>query len=75
MNTQNALLTVKSLQIQILLHCDTQTLFSILQSLAQQAELPVFNTEVALMMLEVLESNAELLSRVREILQSDTLRT
>jgi len=27
-----------------------------------------------LMMLEVLESNAELLSRVREVLQSDTQR-
>ena len=74
-DTQNALLSVKSLRLQILLHCDTQTLFSILQALAQQAEIPDFNKEVALMMLEVLESDAELLSRVREVLQSDTLRT
>jgi tetratricopeptide (TPR) repeat protein len=72
--TQNALLSVKGLRLQILLHCDTQTLVSILQALAQQAEIPDFNTEVMLMMLEVLESNAELLSRVREVLQSDTQR-
>jgi tetratricopeptide (TPR) repeat protein len=71
--TQNALLSVKGLRLQILLHCDTQTLVSILQALAQQAEIPDFNTEVMLMMLEALESNAELLSRVREFLQSDTL--
>jgi tetratricopeptide (TPR) repeat protein len=70
--TQNALLSVKSFRLQILLHCDTQTLFSILQALAQQAEIPDFNTEVMLMMLEALESNAELLSWVREVLQSDT---
>ena len=74
-HTQSVLLSVKSFRLQILLHCDTQTLLSILQSLAQQAKIPAFNTEVALMMLEVLESNAGLLSSVREVLQSDTLRT
>jgi predicted RNase H-like HicB family nuclease len=67
-NTQNALLAVKGLHLQILLHCDTQTLFSILQALAQQAELPAFNTEAMLLMLEALESNTELLSFVREAL-------
>jgi tetratricopeptide (TPR) repeat protein len=71
--TQNAFLAVKGLRLQILLHCDTQTLVSILQALAQQAKIPAFNPEVMLIMLEALESNAELLSRVREFLQSDTL--
>ncbi|WP_271948756.1 FxSxx-COOH system tetratricopeptide repeat protein [Microcystis aeruginosa] len=69
-DTEDALLARRMFHIQILLHCDTQTLFSILQALAQQAELPAFNTEAMLMILKVLESNTELLSYVREVLQS-----
>ncbi|MFN9953826.1 MAG: tetratricopeptide repeat-containing protein, partial [bacterium] len=56
-DTEDALLARRMFHIQILLHCDTQTLFSILQALAQQAELPAFNTEAMLMILKVLESN------------------
>ena len=66
--TQNALLAVRMLHMQILLHCDTETLLSILQALAQQAEVLAFNTEAMLLMLEALESNTELLSFVREAL-------
>ncbi|AFZ25223.1 Tfp pilus assembly protein PilF [Cylindrospermum stagnale PCC 7417] len=71
-NTQNALLTVKSLHIQTLLHCNQQTLFRILQALAQQAELTAFNTEVTLTLLQRLESNPELLSSIRQALQQQT---
>ncbi|HLO87753.1 MAG TPA: tetratricopeptide repeat protein [Nostocaceae cyanobacterium] len=71
-NTQNAKLTVKTLYIQKLLQCNTKTLLNILQTLAQQTELPELNTEVALAMLEKLESNPELLSHYREALHSDT---
>jgi hypothetical protein len=71
-NTQNAALTVKMLHIMKLLHCNKETLLGVLQFLAQQAELPAFNTEVALAMLERLESNPELLSDIREALQQQT---
>jgi hypothetical protein len=49
-------------------------LFSILQTLAQQAELPALNAEAMLMMLKILESDAELLSRLRGTLQKNILR-
>ncbi|MGM3308917.1 tetratricopeptide repeat protein [Anabaena sp. WFMT] len=71
-NTQNAELTVKGLHIQNFLHCNTETLGYILQTLAQQANLPVLNNETALTLLEMMESNPELLSSIREYLQQQT---
>jgi tetratricopeptide (TPR) repeat protein len=70
--TEDALLATRMFSMQILLHCNTEILFSILQALAQQTGLTVFNTEVALRMIEVLESNTELLLQVRKFLQRDT---
>ena len=61
-HTRNALLLVKSLRVQIILHCNTQTLFNILQALVQQAEIPFLSTEVALMMLEELENHPNVAS-------------
>ncbi|ACK72245.1 NB-ARC domain protein [Gloeothece citriformis PCC 7424] len=63
-HTQDALLAVKISRMQILLHCDRQTLVSHLQALAQRAEIPEFNPEVALAMLEALENNPDLLSEL-----------
>ncbi|MTJ23301.1 tetratricopeptide repeat protein, partial [Dolichospermum sp. UHCC 0352] len=71
-NTQNAAVTVKSLYITGLLHCNIETLFGILQVLAQQANLPELNNETALTLLERIENNPELLSSIRESLQQQT---
>ena len=71
-HTQNSLLTVKLLDVQILLNCNKQTLISILQSLAQQAELPELNTEVMLNLLEEICTNPELLHHLQEQLSQPT---
>ena len=68
-NTQNAAVTVKFLYIMNLLHCNTKTLLSILQGLAQSANLSLLNTEVQLKLLEQLENNPQILSFIREYLQ------
>jgi hypothetical protein len=60
------LLTVKLLDVQILLNCNKQTLISILQALAQQAELPDLTTEVMLNLLEAICTNPELLHHLQE---------
>ncbi|MFO5529333.1 MAG: tetratricopeptide repeat protein, partial [Cuspidothrix sp.] len=61
-NTQNAALTVKSLYIMKLLQCNKDTLFAILGSLAEQANIPDLNTETMLALLEQIENNPQLLS-------------
>ena len=71
-NTQNAAVTVKTLYVMGLLHCNKKTLIDILQTLAQQATLPALNDETALTLLERIESNPELLSSIRESLQQQT---
>jgi len=71
-NTQNAAFIVKLLYIMKLLHCNEETLINILQTLAKQANLPAVNTETALTLLEMIESNPELLSSIRESLQQQT---
>ncbi|MBY5280966.1 tetratricopeptide repeat protein [Anabaena sp. PCC 7938] len=71
-NTQNAAVTVKLLYVMGLLHCNKETLISILQALAQQANFPALNTETALTLLEMIESNPEHLSSIREYLQQQT---
>jgi tetratricopeptide (TPR) repeat protein len=71
-NTQNAAVTVKMLYVMGLLHCNEKTLIDILQTLAKQANLPAVNTETALTLLEMIESNPELLSSIRESLQQQT---
>ena len=71
-NTQNAKLTVKVLHIMILLNCNRETLINILQALAQQAKIPEFNPDVALAMLENLETDLELLSYIRQALHQQT---
>ncbi|OBQ05357.1 MAG: hypothetical protein AN482_16680, partial [Anabaena sp. LE011-02] len=71
-NTQNAAVAVKLLYVMELLHCNKKTLIDILQTLAQQATLPAVNTETALTLLEMIESNPELLSSIRESLQQQT---
>ncbi|MEI6444082.1 MAG: tetratricopeptide repeat protein, partial [Nostocales cyanobacterium ELA583] len=67
--TKDATFMVKALYVINLLHCDKQTLVSILQALAQQANFPELNTETALAMLEQIETNPELLSSIQEKLQ------
>ena len=71
-NTQNAVVTVKFLYVMGLLHCNKKTLIDVLQTLAKQANLPALNTETALTLLEMIESNPELLSSIRESLQQQT---
>ncbi|MDB9454006.1 tetratricopeptide repeat protein [Dolichospermum circinale CS-534/05] len=71
-NTQNAAVMVKVLYIMELLQCNKDTLFSILEALAKQANLPELNTETALTFLEQIENNPELLSFIRESLQQQT---
>ena len=70
--TQTVAVTVKSLHIQNLLLCSKETLINIVQALTQQANLPALNTETALTLLEMIESNPELLSSIRESLQQQT---
>jgi Tetratricopeptide repeat len=65
-NTQTVLLTVRSLQVQILLSCNQQTLFKILQEIALEAEPPELNIEVTLSVLEEICTNPELLHRLQE---------
>jgi hypothetical protein len=67
-STQNAALMVKLLYIMKLLSCNKDTLFGILQALAEQANLPDLNTETMLALLEQIENNPQLLSSLREYL-------
>ncbi|OBQ34697.1 MAG: pilus assembly protein PilF, partial [Anabaena sp. CRKS33] len=71
-NTQNAAVMVKALYIMELLHCNKDTLFTILEALAQQANLPELNTDTALTLLEQIENNPDLLSSIRKSLQQQT---
>jgi Flp pilus assembly protein TadD len=71
-NTQNAAVGVKLLYIMKLLQCNKNTLFSVLEALAQQASLPDLNTETALTLLEQIENNPDLLSSIRKSLQQQT---
>jgi len=66
--TQNSLLATKMFNVQVLLDCDTQTLFSILDAFAQQANLPYPNTETDLMLLETIATNPQLLQSQQEAL-------
>ncbi|WP_016950698.1 tetratricopeptide repeat protein [Anabaena sp. PCC 7108] len=68
-NTQNAAVTVKLLYVMRLLGCNKETLIDILKALVQQANLPALNNETALTLLEMIESNPQLLSSIREFLQ------
>jgi len=66
--TQNSLLTTKMLNVQILLDCDTDTLFDYLEDLAKQENLPYPDTETNLMLLERIATNPQLLQSLRETL-------
>jgi tetratricopeptide (TPR) repeat protein len=74
-DTLNSLFAVKGLQVQNLLQCDKQTLFSILQALAQQAELPQLNNESCLILLDLITTNSELLQNIRVSLHSGKMPT
>jgi tetratricopeptide (TPR) repeat protein len=65
-DTQDSLFATKMLNVQVLLDCDTQTLFGHLQTLAQQANLPYPDTETNLMLLERIATNTQLLQSLRE---------
>jgi tetratricopeptide (TPR) repeat protein len=67
-DTQNALFATKMFNVQILLDCDSDTLFSILKALAQQANLPDPDTETNLILLETIATNPQLLQSLRETL-------
>ncbi len=67
-HTQNSLFTTKMFNVQVLLDCDTQTLFDILQALAQQANLPDLDTETMLILLEEIATNPQLLQSLRQAL-------
>jgi tetratricopeptide (TPR) repeat protein len=65
-HTQDSLWITKMLNVQVLLDCDTQTLFSILKTIAQEANLPYPDTETNLMLLEIIATNPQLLQSLRE---------
>jgi tetratricopeptide (TPR) repeat protein len=65
-HTQQVLFTKKMFNIQVLLDCDTQTLFSILEALAQQTNRPYPDAEINLMLLETITTNPQLLQSLRE---------
>jgi tetratricopeptide (TPR) repeat protein len=67
-HTQDSLLATKIFNVQNLLDCDSDTLFSILEDLAQQANLPDLDTETMLMLLETIATNPQLLQSLRETL-------
>ena len=66
--TQNALLGTKMLDVQILLDCDSDRLFGLLDVLAKQSKLPNPDTETDLMLLETIATNPQLLQSLRETL-------
>jgi tetratricopeptide (TPR) repeat protein len=68
--TQDSLFATKMFSVQILLNCDTQTLFGLLETFAQQANLPYPDTETELILLETIATNLQLLQSLREILHS-----
>jgi tetratricopeptide (TPR) repeat protein len=74
-HTLKSLFGVKLLQVMNLLQCDKQTLISILQAIAQQAELPQLNNESALMLLDLITTDSELLQNIRLSLHSDKMPT
>ena len=59
---------VKTLYVMSFLHCKKDTLFAVLDALAQRANLPELNTEIALALLEQIESDPDLLLSIRESL-------
>ncbi|MBD2138438.1 hypothetical protein H6F32_12755 [Anabaena sp. FACHB-1237] len=63
---------VKLLYIISLLQCNKNTLFNILESLAEQANFADLNTETMLALLKQIENNPKLLSSIREYLQQQT---
>ena len=67
-NAQDFLLATKIFNVQILLDCDSDTLFSILEGFAQEANLPYPDTETELMLLERIATNPQLLQSLRETL-------
>jgi len=67
-DTQNCLFATKMFNVQVLLDCDTQTLFDLLQTFAQQANLPDPDTETNLMLLEIIATNSQLLQSLRQAL-------
>lgn len=75
LDTLNSLLTVKGLQIMGLLQCDKQTLIELLQALTQANNLPVLNTEIMLMLPDLIASDREATQSLREALQSQTEAT
>ncbi len=70
-HTQNSLFSTKMFNVQILLNCDTQTLYGVLDFLAQQANLPDLDTDTDtdLMLLETIATNPQLLQSLRVTLQ------
>ena len=68
-DTQDSLFATKMFNVQVLLDCDSDTLFSILKALAQQANLPDPDTETNLILLETIATNSQLLQSLRETLR------
>jgi tetratricopeptide (TPR) repeat protein len=67
-NAQDFLLATKIFNVQILLDCDSDTLFRILEGFAQEANLPYPDTDTELMLLETIATNPQLLQSLRELL-------
>jgi tetratricopeptide (TPR) repeat protein len=68
LHTKKSLFATKMFNVQILLDCDTQTLFGILEDLAQQANLTDPDIETMLMLLETIATDPQLLQSLREAL-------
>jgi hypothetical protein len=73
LHTLNALLGCKITQVQNLLQCDRETLFSLLQTLAHQAELPSLDTSTMLQLLEEILSNTALQDALKQALQQQQI--
>jgi tetratricopeptide (TPR) repeat protein len=65
-NTISSLLTVKGVQMQMVLGCDGQTLKNILEEIAQGNGITELNEEIALQLLEFIENNPPLIEIIKQ---------
>jgi tetratricopeptide (TPR) repeat protein len=67
-HTQKSLFATKMFNVQVLLDCDTQSLYGLLKAIAQQANLPYPDIETNLMLLEDIATNPQILQSLRQAL-------
>jgi tetratricopeptide (TPR) repeat protein len=65
-NTISSLLTVKGVQMQMVLGCDGQTLKNILEEIAQGNGITELNNEIYIQLLELMENNPPLIEEIKQ---------